>query len=104
MDHQGFDPQRYLESQRALGAEHAKLVPTGDPPADDVYIVVEAGEIVGLVDEKHCNTKTVRLSGGGRVTLDCSNLFAMVPEERAFVLSLLADLETWEHENPSEDA
>ena len=60
---------------------------------------------MGFVDEKHCNTKTVRLGSGGRLTIDCSNIFTMTPEDRAFVLGILKALEKYEGENqsPAED-
>lgn len=50
---------------------------------------------MGLVDTGRANTMTVPIRSGGTVTLDASNLFTMTPEDRAFVLQLVATLEAY---------
>lgn len=49
------------------------------------------------------NRKTVKLrTGDGTLTLACSNLFALSPRDREFVLELLAELESYENNERGE--
>lgn len=50
------------------------------------------------VSEWEANKKTIRLaSPTATLTIACSNLFAMAPEDRDFILSLLEKLEAYEN-------
>lgn len=56
---------------------------------DDIKMTLES--------ENHVrNWRRIKLSHGGTLTLSCSNLFTMTPEERAFILGILEQIEAHE--------
>lgn len=51
---------------------------------------------MALVDEREANMKTFKLrSGSATLRLSASNLFAMSPKDRDFVMSILGQLELY---------